>query len=123
MAILKSLIRKIGNLIKENKENKEDLSNLNLYRNTHILVMNTLVNTIKDKTPKPLFVARRLKRLSSIRTKLQRFPAMQLDRMQDIGGVRAVFRNTEQVKEYVNKIKSLYKNGKKLCKSLKKIII
>ncbi len=117
--ISKSSIRKIGNLIKENQESSEDLTKLNIYRNTHILVMNTLVNSIKDKTPKPLFLARRLKRLSSIRLKLQRFPNMQLDRMQDIGGVRAVFKNTEQAKEYAKKIISLYAPNKRALRIIK----
>ena len=36
------------------------------------------------------FVAQRLKRLSSVEAKLRRFPKMQLSRMQDLGGCRAV---------------------------------
>lgn len=42
-------------------------------------------------------VARRLKRTPSIITKLQRFPSMQLHRMQDIGGLRAVVPNIKDV--------------------------
>ncbi|MBS4314170.1 RelA/SpoT domain-containing protein [Campylobacter vulpis] len=81
--------------------------------------MNTLINTIKDKTPKPLFIARRLKRLSSIKSKLKRFSSMQLDRMQDIGEVRAVFKNINQAREYKEKIENLYANGKRALKITK----
>lgn len=117
--ITKALIRTIGNHLRANTQSDEDLEKLNLYRNTHILVMNTLINTIKDKTPKPLFIARRLKRLSSIKSKLKRFCSMQLDRMQDIGGVRAVFKDIKQAKEYKDKIELLYKNEKRALKIVK----
>lgn len=119
MTISKKLIRKIGEHLKEKSQSEEDLQILNAYRNTHVLVMNTLINTIKNKTPKPLFIARRLKRLSSIKSKLKRFSSMQLDRMQDIGGVRAVFKNKEQAKEYFEKIQTLYTNQKRALKITK----
>ncbi|OBV30033.1 hypothetical protein BKN38_00225 [Helicobacter sp. CLO-3] len=117
--ISKTKIRKIGENIKKNNENADDIAILNTYRNTHILVTNTLINTIKDKTPKPLFIARRLKRLSSIRAKLQRFSAMGLDRMQDIGGVRAVFGDMQKTKNYAQKIIELYDNNKRALKIIK----
>lgn len=48
---------------------------------------------------KDVVVAQRLKRTPSIVTKLVRFPDMQLDRMQDIGGVRTVLNSVEEVRE------------------------
>lgn len=117
--LTKTLIRKIGNKLRQNNYNDDDLIILNDYRNHHILVMNTLINTIKDKTPKPLFIARRLKRLSSIKSKLLRFSTMQLDRVQDIGGVRAVFKHKEQAKEYKDKISLLYANKKRALNIVK----
>ena len=43
------------------------------------------------------FMAQRLKRLSSVEAKLRRFPKMQLSRMQDIGGCRAVVPSVDSV--------------------------
>ena len=103
--ISKTLIRKIGHNIKNNIVSEEELNIFNAYRNTYIEVMEELLTSIKDKLPKPLFIARRLKRLESIKIKLQRFPQMELDRMQDIGGTRAVFNNLDEVKEYIKNIR------------------
>lgn len=46
---------------------------------------------------KSAIVAKRLKRTPSIIAKLKRFPSMQLDRMQDIGGVRVVVNSIDEV--------------------------
>ena len=105
--ISKTKIRKIGKSIKNNLINEEELNIFNIYRNIYIEVMEQFVNSIKNKLPKPLFIARRLKRLESIKIKLQRFPQMELDRIQDIGGTRAVFKNLNEVKEYIKNIKQI----------------
>jgi ppGpp synthetase/RelA/SpoT-type nucleotidyltranferase len=115
-SISKTLIRKIGKNIKNNIVSDEELIIFNEYRNTFIEVMQELITSIKDKLPKPLFIARRLKRLESIKIKLQRFPQMELDRMQDIGGTRAVFNTLDQVKEYINNIKIIDNNSFKIIK-------
>lgn len=70
--------------------------------------MDTLIKTIKNKLPKPILIARRLKRLSSIKNKLKRFNTMQLDRMQDIAGVRALFKSDQDVFEYANNLREIY---------------
>jgi ppGpp synthetase/RelA/SpoT-type nucleotidyltranferase len=46
-------------------------------------------------------VAQRIKRLQSIKAKLQRESSMQLSQMQDIGGCRAVLRSVKQVERLV----------------------
>lgn len=46
-------------------------------------------------------VAQRLKRAPSVVTKLLRFPTMKLSQMQDIGGLRAVVSDVENVKKLV----------------------
>jgi ppGpp synthetase/RelA/SpoT-type nucleotidyltranferase len=50
-------------------------------------------------------VAQRLKRLSSISLKLQRFPAIKLSQMQDIAGCRAVLSTVQHVDQMVQKYK------------------
>lgn len=114
--ISKTLIRKIGHNIKNNIVSEEELNTFNEYRNTYIEVMEELLASIKDKLPKPLFIARRLKRLESIKIKLQRFPQMKLDRMQDIGGARAVFNNLDEVKEYIKNIRVIENSTFKIIK-------
>lgn len=114
--ISKTLIRKIGHNIKNNIVSEEELNTFNEYRNTYIEVMEELLTSIKDKLPKPLFIARRLKRLESIKIKLQRFPQMELDRMQDIGGTRAVFNNLDEVKEYIKNIRVIENSTFKIIK-------
>lgn len=114
--ISKTLIRKIGHNIKNNIVSEEELNIFNAYRNTYIEVMEELLTSIKDKLPKPLFIARRLKRLESIKIKLQRFPQMELDRMQDIGGTRAVFNNLDEVKEYIKNIRVIENSTFKIIK-------
>ena len=114
--ISKTLIRKIGHNIKNNIVSEEELNTFNEYRNTYIEVMEELLTSIQDKLPKPLFIARRLKRLESIKIKLQRFPQMKLDRMQDIGGTRAVFNNLYEVNEYIKNIRVIENSTFKIIK-------
>lgn len=101
-------IRKAGDNLKLQKATREDLDAISTFRSSHIQLMKMLVKTISKKLPKPLFIARRLKRLSSIQAKLQRFEGMSLDRMQDIGGVRAVFKNNNEVRQFVKNIQDVY---------------
>jgi len=66
---------------------------LNNWRSCHGYPINTFQATLRDKLKKidtNALVAQRLKRSPSIIRKLQRFAGMQLARMQDIGGLRAV---------------------------------
>ncbi|ARR04576.1 RelA/SpoT domain-containing protein [Campylobacter vicugnae] len=108
MRVSNTAVRKAGLSLKNNSTTKEDLDAISTFRSNHIQLMKMLVKTISKKLPKPLFIARRLKRLSSIQSKLQRFEGMCLDRMQDIGGVRAVFKNNNEVEQFVKSIKDVY---------------
>jgi putative GTP pyrophosphokinase len=51
-----------------------------------------------------IVVAQRLKRLPTIIGKLERHPGMQLARMQDIGGCRAILRDREEVEGVLRRI-------------------
>jgi ppGpp synthetase/RelA/SpoT-type nucleotidyltranferase len=66
---------------------------VNEWRSDHAYAINTFQATLRNKLKSidpTALVAQRLKRLPSIESKLKRFPSMQLFRMQDIGGLRAV---------------------------------
>lgn len=70
------------------------------WRSSHSLPMNKqqVVLTTRTKRYRPsVLVARRMKRLPSILSKLRRFPKMKLSRMQDIGGCRAIVADTATV--------------------------
>lgn len=76
------------------------------WRSLHSYPINTFQATLRDKLKSidyGALVAQRLKRAPSIIGKLKRFDSMQLSRMQDIGGLRAVV-------ETVDKVRNLEKN-------------
>lgn len=82
---------------------------LNHWRACHAYPINTFQATLRQrlkKISKNALVAQRLKRTPSIIKKLQINPNMQLARMQDIGGLRAVVDSMNQV----NKIRDVYIN-------------
>ena len=110
--ISKSAIRKVGDRLKNDSATRADLSLMSAYRANHVYLTKQLIQTIKDKLPPPLLIARRLKRLGSIVQKLKRFDSMELDRMQDIGGVRAIFNNNLEVRRYAENIKKIYSRRK-----------
>jgi hypothetical protein len=79
------------------------------WRSSHSFPLNTftvgLKRRAKDADPDAL-VAQRIKRLSSIAAKLDRFPTMQLSQMQDIGGCRAIVATISDVHKLITKHKS-----------------
>jgi putative GTP pyrophosphokinase len=79
------------------------------WRSCHGYPMNTFQATLRRKLENidaSAIVAQRLKRVPSILAKLRRFDSMNLSRMQDIGGLRAVTRNLRTVRnlrhDYLN---------------------
>lgn len=70
------------------------------WRTSHAFPLNTFQMGMRTRSrtldPTAL-VAQRVKRLSSIRDKLERYPTMELSQMQDIGGCRAVVKDVETV--------------------------
>lgn len=117
--VSKNAVRKAGEILKKNIHSKSDLDLLSTYRTNHIEIMKMLVKTISKKLPKPILIARRLKRLNSIIKKLQRFEKMDLDRMQDIGGVRAIFENNDEVYKFANNLNKIYKDKRTVLKIVK----
>lgn len=78
------------------------LSTTNTWRSLHNFPLNTFQVTLRknaDYIDKKSIVAQRIKRLSSIETKLRRFDWLTLSEMQDIGGCRAVVGSVSRVHE------------------------
>ena len=88
------------------------LAIINNWRSSHGYPLYVMTKTLQNRArqiDENALVAQRLKRLDSIALKLRRFDRMQLARMQDIGGCRAILSNVDQVaqlaKVYVGGIK------------------
>jgi len=72
------------------------------WRSCHAYPVNTFQATLRGRVKKicdGALVAQRLKRIPSMEAKLKLIPGMQLSRMQDIGGLRAVVDTINQVKK------------------------
>lgn len=75
---------------------------INNWRSAHAFPLNSVQMVLRNKvrrmsTGDPV-VAQRTKRLPSIRRKLERFEKMDLPRMHDIGGCRAVLEDIDEVR-------------------------
>lgn len=84
---------------------------LDNWRSCHGYPINTFQATLRKKLSvidKKALVAQRLKRMPSIVSKLIRFETMQLARMQDIGGIRAVVTSLQKVR----KLEANYKHSR-----------
>ena len=83
-------------------ELREDLRVLNNWRAAHGFPLNELHDRMRAMAVRvaddPIF-SQRLKTKPSTLSKLRRFPRMQLARMQDMGGCRAVLETVAQVRE------------------------
>jgi hypothetical protein len=78
------------------------LNVLNNWRAAHSFPLNTIQVALRRRAGRVdhhALIAQRLKRVPSILSKLRRFPQMQLSRMQDIGGCRAVLDTAAEVRE------------------------
>ena len=78
---------------------------INNWRASHAFPLNTFQVYLRRKSREvdsKSLVAQRVKRLSSIESKLRRFGWLKLSQMQDIGGCRAVVRNVNAVHRVVD---------------------
>lgn len=102
--ISKSKINLAGKILAGNYSNglslPDAISIADTWRACHAYPINTFQSTLRRKLKKfsnDTLVAQRLKRMPTIIEKLQRYPRMQLARMQDIGGVRAILNSVHDV--------------------------
>jgi hypothetical protein len=86
------------------EDRERALAVINSWRSSHSYPLNTWQISLRKKAADvdaDPTVAQRIKRLPSIRHKLERFPGMKLSRMQDIGGARAVVASVDEVGDLV----------------------
>jgi len=98
-------VAKAGNVLKsddsEHPEYAWAVEVLTNWRSIHGYPINTFQATLREKLYKidgDAIVAQRLKRAPSIISKLRRFDSMQMHRMNDIAGLRAVVRDISKVR-------------------------
>lgn len=109
----KSINRAGQALIDENASQQtrtEALALITHWRSCHAYPVNTFQATLRGRVRKVCdgaLVAQRLKRIPSMEKKLRIIEGMQLVRMQDIGGLRAVVDTVPQVR----KLQAMYSNG------------
>lgn len=87
----------------------EALTVINNWRASHAFPLNTLQMNLRRKAKsldEDALVAQRIKRLTSISHKLDRFSSMKLSQMQDIGGCRAIVRDVGLVSKLAEKFLS-----------------
>lgn len=126
----KNQIDKAGKLIIKTdispETKKQCIEIIDNWRASHAYPMNSISNTLKRKLRKykDIITAQRLKRLDTILNKLDRYPEMNLSRMQDLGGCRVVFSSLSDLKSFRDslvrsKINHILTNEKKYIKNPK----
>lgn len=106
-AVNKAGISLINNNHSTHEEAKAILDN---WRSCHVSPLNSFQKSLRinlTKIDPDALVSQRLKRMPSIISKLERNPGMNLARMQDIGGIRAIVSNMREVR----KLEQYYKKG------------
>lgn len=90
------------------EERKEALKVIDNWRAAHAYPMHTFAINLKRQTADihGAVVVQRLKRLATICGKLQRFPDMQLFRMQDLGGCRVIVPKLDDVYQVKSQLES-----------------
>jgi len=89
-----------GDALKADALDSTALAVINNWRSCHAYPLHAITMRLRERAPRVdgrAIVAQRLKRLASIRLKLERFDWLTLAQMQDMGGCRAVLRTVEQV--------------------------
>jgi ppGpp synthetase/RelA/SpoT-type nucleotidyltranferase len=87
------------------EERHAALEVLNNWRSSHAYPLQVISSNLRLRNQNAI-VVQRLKRLESIIGKLERFPDMNLYRMQDLGGCRVIVDTIEQVYDTLNKYKN-----------------
>lgn len=105
----KSEINKAGKTIADKnsskKERQDALKILNNWRSSHAYPLQVIASNLRNKNPNSI-VVQRLKRLDSITGKIERFPKMDLYRMQDLGGCRVIVNSIDEVYSAIKRYKN-----------------
>jgi ppGpp synthetase/RelA/SpoT-type nucleotidyltranferase len=102
-------VNRAGEIIMNKNATNEAAENalvvINNWRASHNFPLNTFqmrLRKVAKKINADNLIAQRIKRLVSIKLKLQRFPDMKLAQIQDIGGCRAILKDVTEVGRLVD---------------------
>lgn len=98
-------VNKAGNNVRSGTATSEDLKVIDIWRAAHRSVLNTFQAILRNRTRGTnIVVAQRHKRRSTIIEKLERFPNMQLGRMDDVAGCRLIFSTINDLHNFRNRM-------------------
>jgi putative GTP pyrophosphokinase len=95
----------LENFLQVVEEQQRALKIINNWRSSHNYPLHCIKMTLQSRAKsvqREAIVAQRIKRLPSIEAKLKRWRGMELARMHDIGGYRAIMRTVQQVQKLVS---------------------
>ena len=97
----KSKVNKAGERVRNGAASQADLNIIEQWRSAHRAVLNTFQAILRNRTRGTgITVAQRHKRRSTIFDKLNRFPSMQLARMDDVAGCRLIFEDIDSLNKF-----------------------
>lgn len=108
--ISKRKIDQIGDELKKGSSiSSSDFNALLTWRNSFSTTLDYYFSKLNSKINKNdiILVARRLKRIESIKIKLQRFSTMRLSTLQDIAGLRVVLKNESALEKAYTQLRTL----------------
>lgn len=101
----KSKVNEAGEKVRSGIASYNDISIIEEWRAAHRKVLNTFQEILRRRTRySKAVVAQRHKRRNTIFDKLQRFPKMQLARMDDVAGCRVIFPTIEELYSFREKL-------------------
>jgi GTP pyrophosphokinase len=100
----KERVSKAGNRVREGTATLEDYEIIDTWRAAHRAVLNTFQAILRTRTRGTAIVAQRHKRKRTIFGKLERFPKMQLSRMDDVAGCRLIFPSIDDLYNFRAKL-------------------
>ena len=106
-AYSKEQINQAGDEIRNGNPSEEAIIIVNKWRSSHGYILNTFQAILRNRTQNTkIAVAQRHKRFRTIMLKLERFPKLQLSRMNDIAGCRLIFPDNKSLKDFREKLHS-----------------
>ncbi len=116
----KGKVNRAGQRLADGIPNADDISVIENWRAAHNYILNTFQASLrrkaKEKNVRP--PVQRIKRLSTIKGKLTRYPNMQLARMHDVVGCRVIFDNIIQLSDFRDSFnKSRFRHKRRVKKN------
>lgn len=101
----KTKVNKAGDSIKSSVNDFGQYAIVDEWREAHRAVLNTFQAILRTRTKgSGIIVAQRHKRRNTIIDKLFRFPDMELSRMDDVAGCRLIFKDTDELYKFREKL-------------------